>query len=206
MTTSCTLVALSCCVPLCVRALVGGCQRSVSSLAAQLLLAYVQYIPYICKSVCVYVCTNMCMYSMYEYTYVCEYSQKRSVAILFRIKHAVLVWDTQLDFATIPAAARSLAQLPQRVAASLLLRSLSVRDGGSSGRDGDSAVLAALCTERTGCVSFSVFVLFRFIPFHVPWPMPNCFMPLLLVSCKILLCLLVLIRFFAFAALTTCAR
>lgn len=190
MTTSCTLVALSCCVPLCVRALVGGCQRSVSSLAAQLLLAYVQYIPYICKSVCMYICMNMCMYSMYEYTNVCEYSQKRSVAILFRIKHAVLVWDTQLDFATIPAAVRSLAQLPQRVAASLLLRSLSVRDGGNSGcgSGGDSAVLAALCTERTGCVSFSVFVLFRFIPFHF---MSHAQCPI--VSCH---CCLYLVKFF----------
>lgn len=50
---------------------------------------------------------------MYEHVHVqyvridlcmCVYSQKRSVTILFRIKHAVLVWDTQLDFATIPAA------------------------------------------------------------------------------------------------------
>lgn len=87
-------LCMSVCV--CVWTLVGGCQRSVSSLAAQLLLAYVQYVPYICKSVCMYV-RIMHMYSMY--VYLCVFTQKCSIAILFRIKHAVLVWDTQLDFA-----------------------------------------------------------------------------------------------------------
>lgn len=37
------------------------------------------------------------MYSMY--VCLCVFTQKCSIAILFRIKHAVLVWDTQLDFA-----------------------------------------------------------------------------------------------------------
>lgn len=135
--------------------------------------------------VCMYVCI-IHMYSMY--VCLCIFTQKCSITILFRIKHAVLVWDTQLDFArstSLVAAAFFVCALQQR------------RQQRQRQRQ-----RCALCTERTGCVSFLVFVLFRFIAFHVPCSMPL----LLLVSCKILLCLLILIRFFAFAALTTCAR
>lgn len=181
------------CVCMCVWTLVGGCQRSVSSLAAQLLLAYVQYVPYICKSACMHVCMYVsctCTVCTNMYVCLCIFTQKCSIAILFRIKHAVLVWDTQLDFA------RSTSLL---AAAFFVCARRQRRQQRQRQRQRQRC---ALCTERTGCVSFSVFVLFRFIPFHVACSMPL----LLLVSCKILLCLLILIRFFAFAALTTCAR
>lgn len=178
------------CVCVCVWTLVGGCQRSVSSLAAQLLLAYVQYVPYICKSACMYV-RIVHMYSMY--VCLCVFTQKCSIAILFRIKHAVLVWDTQLDFA------RSTSLLASAAAAFFVCARRQQRQRQRQ----HCAVLCFVHRANWLCEFFGFrFVSFHSIPFHVA-----CSMPLvLLVSCKILLCLLILIRFFAFAALTTCAR